>query len=138
MFAAVRLKPLWGGDPNAVPITVAFYNDSGSTVQTLLPVDIHLFGPTWDTYLTVSQVSVRLATGVVTMDSAIVHMQILDYDGTPLTPFFDQRVVVNRTTDTRLSGNQMRNHLYFATAPGIDRLYVAAKKNGIVSQLPVV
>ncbi|KAK9364756.1 hypothetical protein V1509DRAFT_635331, partial [Lipomyces kononenkoae] len=38
----------------------------------------------------------------------------------------------------RLSGSAMRNFLYFATAPGNSTLYVAKKKNGIISQLPVI
>jgi hypothetical protein len=32
----------------------------------------------------------------------------------------------------------LRNHLYFATAPGNATLFVAEKKNGIVAQLPVM
>jgi hypothetical protein len=32
----------------------------------------------------------------------------------------------------------MRNHLYFATAPGNGTLYVAVQKNGVVRQLPVI
>jgi hypothetical protein len=38
----------------------------------------------------------------------------------------------------RLSGSAMRDHLFFATAPGNANLFVAQKKNGIVTQLPVV
>jgi hypothetical protein len=38
----------------------------------------------------------------------------------------------------RLSGNAMRICLYFSTAPGDVTLYIAEKKNGIVTQLPVM
>jgi hypothetical protein len=32
----------------------------------------------------------------------------------------------------------MRNHLYFATAPGNTTLFISFQRNGIVTQLPVV
>ena len=58
-----------------------------------------------------------------------------------LTPWFPEVAVetpIQPGTQYRLSGNAMRNHLYFATAPGNANLFVADKKNGITTQLPVV
>jgi hypothetical protein len=40
--------------------------------------------------------------------------------------------------DSLLSGETMRNYLYFATTPGNDKLYVSQRKNAIVEGLPVV
>lgn len=38
----------------------------------------------------------------------------------------------------RLSGQGMRNFLYFGTASGNGRLYIAEEKHGLVMQLPTV
>ena len=40
--------------------------------------------------------------------------------------------------NVRLSGWQMRRHLYFGTSPGNNHLYVAEKENGLVRQFPTV
>ena len=63
-------------------------------------------------------------------------------DGTAISPWFREVAIIKPVLpgvpDFRLSGNAMRNYFYFATAPGNTTLYVAKKKNGIVTQLPVV
>ena len=38
----------------------------------------------------------------------------------------------------RLSGGLMRNHFYFATAPGNEFLYIATKKHNLYRELPSV
>ena len=68
-------------------------------------------------------------------------MQITKADGTAITPWFIQPAVVlplQSGVQYRLSGRAIRDHLYFATAPGHANLFVAQKKTGIVTQLPVV
>ncbi len=47
-------------------------------------------------------------------------------------------VIISQGQVRRLSGPSIRDHFYFATAPGNQHLYVAEKKNGIMAQLPVV
>ena len=63
-------------------------------------------------------------------------------DGTAISPWFREvaliKTVLPGVPSLRLSGNAMRNHFYFATAPRNTTLYVAKKKNGIVTQLPIV
>jgi len=58
-------------------------------------------------------------------------MQIIKADGTAVTPWFRETAVITPLEASyRLSRNAMRNHLYFATAPGNTALFVAEKKNG--------
>jgi hypothetical protein len=54
-----------------------------------------------------------------------------------MTPWYDEVGVINWTPGAlRLSGFKMRMHLYFATAPGNQMLYISEKKHGIIKQLP--
>lgn len=86
------------------------------------------------------QRTVNTAAGPIIRDQILIEAQILNPQREAMTPWFEEVAII--TPDgpglNRLSGNAMRNHLYFATAPGNGLLYVAKKKNGIVSQLPVV
>jgi len=84
------------------------------------------------------QVIVGTAGGAVRLHQLYIEMQITKADGTALTPWYLETAVVNPQATSRLSGKGMRNHLYFATAPGNTALYVAVKKNGIMTQLPAV
>jgi hypothetical protein len=67
-------------------------------------------------------------------------MQILSPEGETTAPWFIESAMVipDPPEAVRLSGIIMRNHLYFATAPGNTTLSMPKKKNGIVSKLPVV
>lgn len=60
------------------------------------------------------------AAGTVRFRTFAIEMQITSNDpGRPvLTLWYEERALVNFDQTTRLSGNGMRNHLYFATAPG--------------------
>lgn len=58
-----------------------------------------------------------------------------------LTEWMPERFVIrdwNHGETLLLSGTAMRQRLFFATAPGNELLYVSVKKNGIISQPPVV
>jgi hypothetical protein len=69
-------------------------------------------------------------------------MQIIKRDGSEISGWFTETGLTTPiqpgSVQYRLSGKVMRDELYFATAPGNQLLYVALKKNGIVTQLPVV
>ena len=81
------------------------------------------------------------ANGVAFRSQIIIEMQIIKADGTTITPWFREIAVVTplqQGLQYRLSGNAMRNHLYFATALGNTNLFVAVKKNGITTRLPVM
>jgi len=84
---------------------------------------------------------INTAGGRVLRMVSRIEMQVIKADGTAVTEWFEERAVITPLMGGmryRLSGNVIRDHLYFATAPGNAMLYVAVKKNGIVTQLPVV
>jgi hypothetical protein len=85
---------------------------------------------------------VNTANGIIAREQIILEVQLLKADGSALSPWIDEMGVITPvqpgTQQYRLSGNAMRNFLYFGTAPGNTQLYVAEKKNGLVSQLPVL
>jgi len=119
---------------------VTISNDTGSDAQTIYPADLHALRAYWY-HGPKSNIPVLVAGGQWVWKVRIeIEMQIVKLDGTPLTPWFREAALITPQTPSTslLSGNAMRNHLYFATAPGNATLYVAAKKNGIVAQLPTV
>ncbi|KAJ9348269.1 hypothetical protein DTO280E4_9359 [Paecilomyces variotii] len=136
--------PQYGGDPRLTrPFLVC--NDTGSNVLTVFTSDLAVlnFNPTLHagviqgtTFITTA--SITTASGQVPEPLIFVDMQILTSAFVELTPWFRETAVVKPDTPgvARLSGAAMRNHLFFATAPGNARLYVAQKKAGIIRDLP--
>ncbi|KAK6826329.1 hypothetical protein RU639_005674 [Aspergillus parasiticus] len=108
VLANFRLITAHGIIPNNF-ITRRIANDTGSDIQTIFVSDLE-------------------------------HLQYNPQTGEAITPWFVQIAIVTPDAPglVRLSGEAMRSHLFFATAPGNGILYVAKKKNGIVSRLPVV
>ena len=116
-------------------------NDTGSSIQTLLSPDLSALGYNQHTYRGHRGIAdLETANGVIHRRRIVVETQIIMADGTAITPWFRQNAVAlpQLGIQCRLSGRAMRNHLYFATAPGNANLFVAQKKNGITTQLPVV
>ena len=112
-------------------------NDTGSDIQIILPEDLAVLLQ-GVVSLPVHDGHVLTAGGIVRRIKTDIEIQITKEDGTPMTEWFSEKAIIGNSGDDRLSGSVMRNHLYFATAPGNTRLYIAAKKHGITSQLPVV
>jgi hypothetical protein len=141
MFARFRLSAILGGDPN-ITLTVSIMNDTGSSIQTIWPTDLVALRYNQHTYQgRLGTLSIATANGVAVREKVVIEMQIIKADGTAITPWFRENAVVTPLQpgiQYRLSGNAMRDHLYFATAPGNANLFVAEKKNGITTQLPVV
>lgn len=135
MHAMIRFPPKHGGHP-AQRLDIIIVNDTGSNVQTVLPEDLQTIGCDYSTYPDRSKVLIDTPNGPCWRNHVRLEMQIVKEDGTPMTEWYKERCVVG--SDPRLSGLGMRQHLYFATAPGNHALYVAQKKNGIVEQLPRV
>lgn len=129
---------IYGADPNALPIHVPIQNDTGSNAQTLLLTDLVALRCDPYNYLGIYYQVVETPAGNVTNIGVRIEIPITADDGVPLTPWYLEVAVVNPTSTVRLSGAGMRQHLFFATAPGNGRLYVAVTKSGVVSQLPVV
>src|SRR5271163_1385 len=117
-------------------------NDTGSNIQTIFPTDLAALRYDPSTYLgDLGMFAITTANGDAFRNRIMIEMQIIKADGTAITPWFWEVAVdtpLQSGMQWRLSGNAMRNHLYFATAPGNANLFVAEKKNGITTQLPVV
>lgn len=118
-------------------------NDTGSTRQTIFTTDLTNLHYDRNTYQGGRGITtVVTANGVVNRERITIEIQLLMADGTAISPWFRELALIKHVLPGvpafRLSGNAMRDHFYFATAPGNTTLYVAKKKNGIVTQLPVV
>lgn len=79
--------------------------------------------------------AITTTSGVVVRHLVVIEVEIVNARGETIAPWFAEYAII--TPDHpglfRLSGGYVRNQLYLATAPGINTLYVAKKKNGIVS-----
>lgn len=136
----------FGGDPSR-EIAVSISNDTGSNTQTLYQDDLTALGFNASTYRGIEgDVSVQTANGTIMRTQIWVEIKVLGNDHTTELTKLDPRARKLYPTKcwsrgcpaVRLSGKGIRDHLYFATAPGNQQLFVAQKKSGIVSQLPVV
>ncbi|CAG8216650.1 unnamed protein product [Penicillium salamii] len=78
------------------------------------------------------------ANGLVWLAHVSIEMQVLTSASVPLTPWFEQLAVVKQwgPNEARLSGDGMRDHLFFATSPGNRNLYVSTRKAGLMRVLP--
>jgi hypothetical protein len=142
IFASFRLISEYGGDPN-MTINVSIANDTGSTRQTIFTTDLTNLHYDRNTYRgRRGNTTVATANGLVDRERIVIEIQLLTADGTALSPWFREVALIKSIApgvpSVRLSGNAMRDYLYFATAPGNTTLYVAKKKNGLVTQLPIV
>ncbi|KAJ5976045.1 hypothetical protein N7481_009752 [Penicillium waksmanii] len=99
-----------------------FCNDTGSNVLTVfmsdllaLQFDMVLHGPAIQ-----GATPIHTANGQALQPLIFVDMQILTSAFVALTPWFRETAIVKPDSpgDARLSGAAMRNHLFFATAPG--------------------
>ncbi|KAJ5484060.1 hypothetical protein N7539_005856 [Penicillium diatomitis] len=139
LHAQIRLPPQYGGNEHLTrPFLVC--NDTGSNVLTVfmsdllaLQFDMVLHGPAIQ-----GATPINTANGQALQPLIFVDMQIVTSSFVALTPWFRETAIVKPDSpgDARLSGAAMRNHLFFATAPGNAHLYVAQKKAGIIRDLP--
>lgn len=131
-----------GGD-DRVSIGITIGNDTGSNVLSLFSTDLDTLGCDYQTYQGImGDIVVNTANGACTRAKIMVEMQLLRADHSPFTSWFAEPAVVIPNVfgqnQMRLSGNGMRQLLFFATSPGNATLYVAEKKSGIISQLPAI
>ena len=115
-------------------------NDTGSDIQTIFPTDLAALGYYQIAYQGhIGMQPITTANGAVSRMMIEIEMQITKANGTAITPWFMEVAVITpvQPGQYRLSGSAMRDHLFFATAPRNANLFVAQKKSGIVTQLPV-
>ncbi|KAK2795550.1 hypothetical protein FQN50_009734 [Emmonsiellopsis sp. PD_5] len=133
-------RPIPGLLSPAFPIETTMLNDTGSNTMTVFDTDLTALAIP-STYLGLGpEIPITTAGGTVMRRQITVEVQLVDFQGNPVSEWI-QEVGVVAPADPgalRLSGDGIRKSLYFATAPGNQHLYVAAKKQGIVDQLPVV
>ncbi|KAK9348655.1 hypothetical protein V1522DRAFT_389362 [Lipomyces starkeyi] len=142
IFAKFRVPAVYGGQPNII-LDVCIANDTGSDIQTIFATDLAFLSYKHYTYTgRLGPTFISTAGGGIYREQIFIEMQISRADGTTVSPWFAEIAVITPAQpgvpQCRLSGNAMRNFLYFATAPGNTTLYVAEKKNGIIRQLPVI
>ena len=117
-------------------------NDTGCTLQTLFSADLTALGYSPLTYWGHrGTADITTGNGGIRRRVIVIETQITKADGTAITPWFTEDAMIlplQSGVQYRLSGSETRNHLFFATAPGNANLFVAQKKSGIVTQLPVV
>lgn len=135
------LRTLGGDDRVTIGITIG--NDTGSNVLSLFSTDLDTLGCDYRNYNgMMGDIAVATANGVCIRARIMVEMQLLRADHSAFTSWFVESAVVIPTVlgqnQMRLSGNGMRQILFFATSPGNATLYVAEKKSGIISQLPAI
>ena|SRR5277367_4567146 len=84
------------------------------------------------------QSQINSADGVSLREVIEVLAQVCDCNGSPLTGWFVEPVVLRYFTgaETRLSGSRVRRQLYFGTAPRLPNLYVARNKSHLSRILP--
>ena len=116
-------------------------NDTGSDIQTVFDADLGNLHYNPTTYAgPLSPSVINTANGPIARYTIMIEIRLFNENAEPLTDwFFDEAVVtpnVPNPGQSRLSGSEMRNLLYFATAPGNTHLFNAETKSGIISQLP--
>lgn len=129
----MRLAPQFGGDPRLV-VFVSIGNDTGSDLQTLYPAELRILRFDPQRYQGfVGRTLIDTANGTVMRDLVLVEIMALKEDGvTSLTDWLLEKAVIMpeefRVGSQRLSGGNIRRHLYSATAPGNHQLFVSQKK----------
>jgi len=139
ILARLRLAEHHGGQADIMTyVTVA--NDTGSNRQTVLDIDLTALGtlPTYRGWMLPAMI--YTAGGAVIREQIVLEIQMITQDGKELTPWISEECVVVHVQPNihtyRLSGQQMRNYLYFATSPGNISLYIAQKKKRDCSSAP--
>ncbi|OJD27481.1 hypothetical protein ACJ73_01120 [Blastomyces percursus] len=135
-----RIRPVSGLLSPAFSIDVTMLNDTGSNTLTIFDTDLLALAIP-STYMGFgANVPITTAAGIIWRQQITVEIQLLDSQGNAVSDWIlEQGIVTPAATGAgRLSGDGIRQSLYFATAPGNQHLYVAGKRNGIIEQLPVV
>lgn len=115
-------------------------NDTGSNTPTVLSTDLLALGidPRYYPGILGWQ-RIDTAAGSILRYKVGIETSIIAADGMQISPWFMESGVLTPLGagfQYRLSGSVMRQHLFFATAPGNATLFVAQRKNGIMMQLP--
>ncbi|OJD26154.1 hypothetical protein ACJ73_02464 [Blastomyces percursus] len=125
-----RIRPVPDLLSPAFSIDVMMLNDTGSNTMTVFDTDLTALAIP-PTYRGLGpEVPITTAGGTVTRKQIIIEVQLVDFQGNPVSEWIREGGIVAPADPgaSRLSGDGIRQSLYFATAPGNQYLYVAAKK----------
>jgi hypothetical protein len=131
----ILLPQYYGG--YGPPVVVQALNDTGSDIMTLFYHEAINMG--WQPNVFPSTpVQITSASGPELLESIHVLAKVYDYNGSPLTEWFAERVVLRHFTglEARLSGSNVRDQLYIGTAPRLQNLYMARTKTHLSRILP--
>ena len=135
----MRIPLQYGGDP-ALTRLFLVCNDTGSDVLTVFRSDLAMlqFDPARHGGALQGSQLLDTPIGFVPGTFLEVEMQVLTSSLVELTPCFVEMAVIKADSmgAARLSGQRMRQYLFFGTAPGNDRLYVAQEKAGLIRDMP--
>lgn len=142
IVAKLRLPAYLGGDPNLFTNFI-IANDTGSNLQTVFTTDLVNLQYDPATYQGNLQIINVATAGAPVMRQLItVEVHLVRADGSAVSPWIQEvgaiTPVLQVPMQYALAGRAIRQFLYFGTAPGNADLYVAEKKNRLVTQLPVV
>jgi len=120
--ARFRLPVHLGGNPNVFTY-ISIANDTGSNLQTVFTTDLANLQYNANTYGgNLPAIFVNTVGGLVLRQRIILEVQLLKADGSAVSPWIQEVGVITPVQQGaqqyRLSGNAMRNFLYFGTAPG--------------------
>jgi hypothetical protein len=91
--------------------------------------------------------SIITANGSIRRDLCTVEMKLIDVNGHAITGWFIEKACVmprdpptsrepQTNTENRLSGQEMRDYMYFATPPLNQNLYISSHKSDLYNILP--
>ncbi|KAK7747972.1 hypothetical protein SLS53_001224 [Cytospora paraplurivora] len=139
------MLPIELGGDRSVTRKALTVNDTGSNLQNIHRSDwdalntfgcglnlINIVTPTREDIVGTVSLKIRIIKKI-TQDT---DDQMAAEQWSPLTTWFTETVRIVKDNDVLLSGAEMRNHLFFATAPGNDRLLISERKQAIIDALP--
>lgn len=115
-------------------------NDTGSNFLTVSQLKVYWLGYNPWVHWT-SPIIISTANGIVCRQAIRLIIQILDCSGNGITEWFYEYAIIvpSLGASPRLSGNEMRKQLYFATAPrDITHFHVLRAKTHLFRRLLVL
>jgi hypothetical protein len=125
-------------------LQVPILNDTGSDIQSLYWLDLDALNFNNATYFhnggEADTVRVHTAMGIIAKSWIQLQMKVVDIEGKSVTNWFWIKVLIQEIYPDcpmqRLSGYEMREHLFFATGRGNTCLCVSKNRSGLLSILP--
>ncbi|KAK0701746.1 hypothetical protein B0T26DRAFT_681860 [Lasiosphaeria miniovina] len=141
----MRIDPTLGGDPNIV-FHYQPLNDTGSNVQTVYQADFNtldapLLAANGVGHLTFPG-AITTANGQLAVTNTTLQLSVVAHTGIAANPWkvlmdWQDQLCVIMAAGPCLSGDIMRNHLFFCTSPnGARALYIADNKTTLLKNMP--